>query len=161
MTICAAPVLLAAAPVLLAFQPAHVRSIACLPRSDGVRRCPPLTAAADSDDDSSRMRKRQKRRLFEGGEDADYSEFDEIFASLREEEERAIAAAQEEQMLAYVQELDGDVPASSDQSGRNEASTSPTWARPLYEVDGADAAAGKLTYTPLSHSKSFFCLYEN
>ena len=63
----------------------------------------------DEEDLATREVRRRSRLLGDNGPDAEVSGFDELFASLREEEERAVAEAEAEAMSAFLTEIDGDL----------------------------------------------------
>ena len=67
-----------------------------------------LAVSGEDDDLATREARRRARLLGDQGTDS-RSGFDDLFASLRVEEERAVAAAEAEAMTAFLTEVDGDL----------------------------------------------------
>ena len=94
---------------LLFLQPEAVAALRAFVRLNGrVQQHPPRASAcfmigAEEDDLAMRELRRRQRLL---GDDAQVSGFDELFASLREEEERAVAAAEAEAMTAFLSDVE-------------------------------------------------------
>jgi uncharacterized LabA/DUF88 family protein len=95
-----------------------------------------MIVSSDDDEDLATREVRRRSRLL--GDTESVSSFDELFASLREEEERAIAAAEAEAMSSFLSELDGDLLDEAPAVSPSRRTSSP----PRYRESPREGGAG-------------------